>query len=242
MIALLIAFGYNAAMRRQWTAFAERAGIEPSNRVVVDNAGGDFGDVAGSNSHFEFSGYLEGIEAVRATGVACDRLVIFNDTLLSHHWAWAWARLVARRSPATGIWGDGRHESFDQDRRELDFLASWHFDIVGTTALDSFEAALRSVIADFDTSIEDCAYKVHIRQYLNSRFSGGYSNPESVADSDGLARKMACIRAEHRLSAHEACVGQIRHLSGIGYQSVRLADRFLSARRRAKVLLRRPTS
>lgn len=236
--ALLVAHGFGHESNGRWGTLLARLGVEPTQTLVVDNAGGPLADLVGTNSHFEFSGYLEGIEALRSRHVLDDRLLIFNDTLFSHHWGWGWSRLLARRQPRPGVWGDGRVDRIADTDRTMRFLSSWHFDVVGPQALDGFERALRMVIEVFDEPDPDPEYQRHVTRYLNSTAWRGYSNPSGVRSDGDLDRKRACIRAEHRLTARPELEPHVRSYSGVAYELVHAVDRGLSARRRIRNLYR----
>ena len=63
--ALLVAYGYTEDTQRRWLWFLQQAGIDPAHALVLDNKAPILpGVLAGSNRHFEFSGYSELLEHV----------------------------------------------------------------------------------------------------------------------------------------------------------------------------------
>lgn len=236
MIGLLVAYGYDRQLAARWNAFADAAELPKEGRFVVDNAQGELADLAGSNDQLEFSGYLEGLQWISARHGDLDRVVIFNDTLFGHHWSTGWAGIVRDGPRDAGIWGDGRLDRVDRSDRSLRFIASWHFDLVGAAAIETFTSTLAEAVDSFDRIGEDPAYEAHLGRYLRSSIRRGYSNPASIREPATRARKLACIRTEHRLSAEPKFAAVMRFYTGPRYRAVHAADRLLSARRRLRSL------
>lgn len=238
MIGLLVAYGYDDRVAQRWNAFAESIGVAVEDRVVVDNRGGDRADLTGTNAQFEFSGYLEGLRFAGNRRETPERIVIFNDTLFGHHWAGGWARLVARVPSRPGIWGDGRRDRTAAEGWPARYVASWHFDLVGQQAIQVFVEALEQVVDQFDEPDLDPTYEIHLERYLKASHWRGYSNPASVRDGRARERKLACIRAEHRLSSADSVSALLQPYRGPTYRAVHAVDRGLSARRRIASLRR----
>lgn len=234
---LLVSHGFDADAAARWADFTQSAGLDAAYTIVVDNARGETADVRGSNDQFEFSGYREGLNALRAINPNMNRVLIFNDTLFSHHWAGGWAQLVAHTPSVSGVRGDYRVERPWAAGQELQFLASWHFDVSGSEALFQFQRSLDTVIAAFDTPSDDDEYESHLNHYLDASFLRGYSDPAAIQDPRDRLRKRRCIRAEHRLSQALTNDGLLRHYCGPRYQVVHTTDRALSAIRRVRSLV-----
>ncbi len=87
---ILVAYDFDDRKQKVWSNFLKRSGLNKSRSLVIDNAPNDNIDVEkGSNTYFEFSGYLEGLEKIRSKNL--DQVFIFNDTLLEHHSTTLWA-------------------------------------------------------------------------------------------------------------------------------------------------------
>lgn len=242
MILVLVAYGFDAGVRKRWRSFADRLGVPADRRIVVDNAHrgnqvggreGRAGEYPGTNEQYEFSGYLEGLDHARRLDDQAHRVMLFNDTLFSHHWTLGWGRIASSQSRQPGIWGDGRNDTIPSTGRRLRFLASWHFDLVGSAAIECFRNAVSEVVDRFDEPSGDSAYESYIERYLDGSLWHGYSDPGGLDSPADKQRKLACIRAEHRLSQHKVMAMKIRSYEGPMYRSVHSVDRMLSARRRA---------
>ena len=65
MASLLLAYGHHAEQDGQWMRFTQQLGHWGQPKMVVDNRPQSvLGDVQGSNAQYEFSGYLEGLDAM----------------------------------------------------------------------------------------------------------------------------------------------------------------------------------
>jgi hypothetical protein len=229
--ALLVAYGYTEDTQRRWLRFLQQAGLDPAHSLVLDNkAPALLGVLAGSNLHFEFSGYSELLEHVSDSLAAEDVVYVFNDTLFSHHWTRGWAQLIQENSMTlSGIYGDPRLEPVELDGRPLRILASWHFALHGQNAVATLQQALTNVCSQFDRPIKDPAYQAYQANYLQPRWWGGYTK---VLKPEALAIKQRCIWAEHRLSRKLEESTALQAYPNGSYPQVHLMDRLLAAGRR----------
>jgi len=229
--ALLVAYGYTEDTQRRWLQFLQQAGLDPAHALVLDNkAPALLGVLAGSNLHFEFSGYSELLEHVSDSLTAEDVVYLFNDTLFSHHWTRGWAQLIQENSGiSSGIYGDPRLEPVDLDGRPLRILASWHFALHGHQAITTLQEALANVLSQFDRPITDPGYQVYQANYLQPRWWGGYTK---VLTSEAYAIKQRCIWAEHRLSRQLEDSTELQAYPNGSYPQVHRMDRLLAAKRR----------
>jgi len=234
--ALLVAYGYTEDTQRRWLRFLQQAGLDPAHALVLDNKAPALpGVLAGSNRHFEFSGYSELLEHVSDSLAAEDVVYLFNDTLFSHHWTRGWAQLIQENSRIpSGIYGDPRLEPVNLDGRALRILASWHFALHGHQAITILQDALANVLSQFDTPIADPAYKAYQANYLQPRWWGGYTK---VLTSEAYAIKQRCIWAEHRLSRKLEESTELQAYPNGSYPKVHRMDRLLAAKRRITNLL-----
>jgi hypothetical protein len=237
MGCILVAYRLTEKKCAQWARFLKGIPAETSV-VVVENdshfpvpAGfpAAWTYIRGSNTHFEFSGYREGLEALRADA---DRVLIVNDSLFTHH-AWNfWRTLIHKTKNQPGISGDPRDEPIDFDGRPLRIYASWLFLMQGREALETFSAGLDHVLARFDSPIESPEYTSYLDRYLRGTWLRGYTAPHSLREEGALRRKKLCIYAEHRLGRYlEEQVG-IHPVANPLYRYVRQLDRFAALRRR----------
>ena len=234
--ALLVAYGYTEDTQRRWLRFLQQAGLDPAHALVLDNKAPILpGVLAGSNRHFEFSGYREILEHVSDSLAAEDVVYLFNDTLFSHHWTRGWAQLIQENSRIpSGIYGDPRLEPVDLDGRPLRILASWHFALYGLKAVKALQDAFANVISQFDSPIADPAYQAYQANYLQPRWWGGYTK---VLTSEAYVIKQRCIWAEHRLSRKLEESTELQAYPNGSYPKVHRMDRLLAAKRRITNLL-----
>ena len=232
---LLVAYDFNDRKQKLWTNFLNRSGLNEVRILIIDNAPYDnLHAEKGSNTYFEFSGYLEGLEKIGSKNL--DQIFIFNDTLFEHHATRMWADYIRNIKPSReGIYGDGRIEPVIWDSKPLKILASWHFLLQGKVAIDIFDKTLREVLLDFDTPlIIDHAYKTYRERYLSGAFFKGYSLSGKLDIKEDIERKIKCIDTEHRLGrALDENSVMVPYL-GYRYRLVHLVDRFLSFKRRIK--------
>ena len=83
-------------------------------------------EIPGSNSAFEFSGYLELLESSTWKG----KVILVNDTLFKHHFTQGWLALLKRfcskiKDEENVIYGDIRWDGTDLMERPNPFLGSW---------------------------------------------------------------------------------------------------------------------
>ena len=234
---VLVAYDFNNRKQKMWDTFLNRSGLNEARILIIDNAPKDNRYAEkGSNTHFEFSGYLEGLAKIRSDDL--DQVFIFNDTLFEHHATNMWADYIRDKKPlADGIYGDSRIEPVIWDSKPLKILASWHFLLKGRVAIDIFDKTLREIILDFDKPLViDEAYKLYRQRYL----SGGKNQlwlPANLKTEKDFIRKAKCVDAEHRMGRAFDEKSIMVSYAGLRYQLIHLMDRFLSFKRRIKGLL-----
>ncbi|MDP4741900.1 MAG: hypothetical protein NWR91_00425 [Schleiferiaceae bacterium] len=235
MASLLLAYGHSADQDGRWMRFTQQLGRWGQPKLTIDNRPNTLlAEVQGSNLHYEFSGYLEGLDALIEKYGTQARIFVFNDSLFSHHSARRWAEFlkdyVPRRGP--GVYGDPRLEPVHVDGKPLHHLASWMFLLEGSNGQQAFREALQHALQHFDESPEWPGYSEFLAHYYApSRRWGGYTQALSPQD---LERKMRCSWAEHRLSLHLQQQGMMYSFTGLRYQGVHAVDRALSAIKRLK--------
>ncbi len=233
MASLLLAFGHGADQDGRWMRFTQQLGPWGQPKLTVDNRPDTvFAEVQGSNAQFEFSGYLEGLDALLERHGPQARILVFNDSLFSHHSRRRWAEFlrdyVPNRGP--GVYGDSRTEPLTVEGRPLHYLASWMFVLEGEVGQQAFRAALTEVISTFDEAPRWPGYDRFLAHYYapNRRW-GGYTQPMSPEDRE---RKLRCSWAEHRLSLRLAQQGMMHPFEGLRYRGLHQLDRVLSAYKR----------
>jgi hypothetical protein len=232
---ILVAFDFDDRKQMLWNKFLDRSSLNNARIVVIDNAPKDNRYAEkGSNTHFEFSGYLEGLAKIRSDDL--DQVFIFNDTLFEHHATNMWADYIRDKKPlADGIYGDSRIEPVIWDSKPLKILASWHFLLQGKVAIDVFDKTLREVLLDFDTPLViDDEYKTYRERYLSGGVFSGYSLSGDLDSKEETERKIKCIDTEHRLGRVLDNSEMMIPYSGWRYEFIHIIDRLLSFRRRFK--------
>jgi len=236
---ILVAYDFNDRKQKLWSTFLKRSGLNKSRSIVIDNAPNENIHVEkGSNTYFEFSGYLEGLEKVGYRDL--DKIFLFNDTLFEHHTNTMWANFFKNASfERDGIYGDGRIEPILWNDKPLKILASWHFLLNGKDSIRGFKELLKDVLVDFDNPLViDDSYQLYREKYLSGGIFQGYSLSGKLNNNEeDLLRKKKCIDTEHRLGRALEKKGKMIFYSGFQYQFIHLVDRFLSFHRRFKSLL-----
>jgi hypothetical protein len=232
---VLVAYDFNDRKQKLWNTFLNRSGLNESRSLVIENAPDDnIHAEKGSNTYFEFSGYLEGLGKIGASDL--NEVFIFNDTLFEHHATSMWANYFRNiKLSRDGIYGDGRIEPVIWDSKPMRILASWHFLLKGKVAIDIFDKTLREVLLDFDKPlIISEEYKTYRERYLSGGVFSGYSLSGKFTSKKDIQRKAKCIDTEHRLGrALDENLVMIPY-SGYIYRLLHLVDRFLSFKRRFK--------
>jgi hypothetical protein len=232
---ILVAYDFDDRKQKLWNAFLNRSRLINSKHLVVDNGlKENFNAIKGSNEFFEFSGYIEGIEALASKDL--DQIFIFNDTLFEHHATMMWANFFKNISPEKdGIFGDGRIEPVFWDGSPLKILASWHFLLNGKASIEDFSKILKDILDDFDMPLViDNAYKLYREKYLSGGIFNGYSLSGKLNTEEDMLRKKKCIDTEHRLGRKLEKKGKMNFYFGYRYQFIHGFDRFLSFYRRFK--------
>lgn len=184
--------------------------------------------IQGSNTNYEFSGYLELSNYFSNSGP----YLMFNDTLFTSHLTKVWLWLIYKFLPVINndkncIYGDLRFDGAKFEERPNPFLASWLFVIPNSEALKNFQVNLKSVI-DGKSSFVSKEYKEFLNQWISpkSKFRGWHGDSLNTLTK---VRKEKCIILEHRLSRVLKMNGM--KLSSIGvnnpiiYKLLRIVDR-----------------
>jgi hypothetical protein len=231
---ILVAYDFDDRKQKLWNAFLKRSSLINSKHLVVDNGlKENFNVIKGSNEFYEFSAYIEGIDALESKDL--DQIFIFNDTLFEHHATMMWANFLKNISPEKdGIYGDGRIEPVFWDGSPLKILASWHFLLNGKASIEDFSKTLKNILVDFDMPLViDNAYESYREKYLSGGIFNGYSLSGKL-NTEEMFRKKKCINTEHRLGRELEKKGKMIFYSGYKYQFIHGFDRFLSFYRRFK--------
>ena len=235
---ILVTYDFDDRKQKLWDAFLKRSELINSNHIVIDNFPEENDkSIRGSNEFYEFSGYVEGIEALGSNYL--DRIFIFNDTLFEHHANTMWANFVKNIIPGKeGIYGDGIIEPVLWECLPLKILASWHFLLSGKASIKDFSEILKDILVDFDKPLViDDAYKLYREKYLSGGVFNGYSLSGKLTNEKDILRKKKCINTEHRLGRELEKKGNMIFYSGFQYQFMHLLDRYLSFHRRFKSIL-----
>lgn len=238
---VLVAYHFTPAKQLKWEHFLSF--FPGATSVVVENAEGTptaaVPVLKGSNRHYEFSGYLEGMSA--SSQAAKDPYwVVLNDTLFSHHWAMGWRHLISQVSRfEDGLYGDYRQEPISWEGRPLTIYASWIFMMKGSQFRSEFQTLLREVLTSFDTPLHFPGYQAYQTGYFRATLFSGYTSVlDPHASSKALEIKTKCIHVEHRLGRILDNLGRVNRLPGLTYTLVHAVDRWLSFKRRATRLIK----
>jgi hypothetical protein len=185
------------------------------------------GEIAGNNSHFEFSGYLCACALFEGEGP----FVLVNDTLFKSHFAPGWRWLLQRltnhlNAEELMVWGDIRRDGSSLVERPDPFLASWIFVLPNRASLNCFETCLRTLLEQ-PLPPASPAYEA----FLDAWTTGGkyWSGWHGQASASAIARKKHCIRLEHALSKALPAAGLPIKSMGtaqpLGYALLRKIDR-----------------
>ena len=185
-------------------------------------------EIPGSNSAFEFSGYLELLESSTWKG----KVILVNDTLFKHHFTQGWLALLKRfcseiKDEENVIYGDIRWDGTDLMERPNPFLASWLFVIPGAKSQEIFANTLKRLINNPIPELS-AKYELFLTEWLESdKLWRGWQG--SGKDSGYTERKRKCIYWEHQLSASLAKDGiplkSIGDSSRFEYSILRVLDR-----------------
>ena len=185
-------------------------------------------ELQGSNSHYEFSGYLEVCESFTGSGP----FVIINDTLFKTHYTVGWLRLLKRamiqlNKDTVTVYGDIRWDGNAYAERPNPFLASWLFVLPNAHTLDVFKQSLAEILNE-PASLGSEAYQAFLHGWIfpKGKLSGWHGGAK---DEPARARKERCIRLEHRLSTvlpqHGLPLTSVGSFSPFSYLVLRGIDR-----------------
>lgn len=189
----------------RWEALARSIGarhwqVYDTGNPALDAKAVEFTEV--SNSHYEFGGYLAGLQGVQTDGP----YLIVNSTVFLTRALCIWKRVLnASNFYKSSIYGDAT-PSPDPRIPEIPhpYYSSWIFLIRDRKVLETFTAALERTLSQVAPEPSP-AYAAYLERWLNprNRFYGwhGPKTPESIQ------RKKMTIRCEHRLSAELATLG-----------------------------------
>jgi len=155
-----------------------------------------------TNSHYEFGGYLSGIQLVQTDGP----YLIVNSTVFLTRALGIWKRVLnASNVYKSSIYGDAT-PSPDPRIPEIPhpYYSSWIFLIRDRKALETFTAALERTLSHVAQEPSP-GYDAYLERWLNprNRFYGWHGPKTPRA----LQRKKMTIGWEHRLSAELATLG-----------------------------------
>ena len=155
-----------------------------------------------SNSHYEFGGYLAGLQRVQTEGP----FLIVNSTVFLTRALGLWKRVLnASNIYKSPVYGDAT-PSPDARIPEIPhpYYSSWIFLIRDREALQTFTTALERSLSQVQQEPSP-AYKSYLERWLNprNRFYGWHGPKTPQA----LQRKKLTIGWEHRLSAELATLG-----------------------------------
>ena len=203
----------------------------PGSKILVLNNkenSAKSSQIQGSNTNYEFSGYLELSNCFSSTGP----YLILNDTLFTSHITRGWLQLLrnflaANKTKKQHIYGDLRYDGTRYEERPNPFLASWLFVVPDFETLKKFQVNLSFILADKSTLISS-EYEAFLDHWISptSKLKGWHGGPINIQIK---VRKKRCIILEHRLSKLLNVNGM--KLSSIGinnpfiYKLLRLADR-----------------
>lgn len=224
----LVVYGDQYISQAKALAWAKRHGWELA--IVVNNEpnGAQPGQRQGSNTHFEFSGYLEALAQMSGPGP----FLLINDTFFYNHATWLWCAALHRWNqqladqPKELAWvlGDVRHEKEIFPEKDGSFLASWLFYLPNRASREVLAACLSQLTTE-SLPEPSIGYQTYVNRWLQSKGPwGGWHGERSEA---ALARKQRVIRLEHRLSQLLQQGGWMRGADEylVGYPLLRLYER-----------------
>ncbi len=225
-----VIYGSNPYKRLKMKQWQQRLGI--GQAVVINNKPGDKqeDEVAGDNSHFEFSAYQQLSRLLPGDGP----FILVNDTLFKNHWEWAWARLcrIALRRLSAGentLWGDVRIEGGHIPERPNTYLASWIFVVPNRMVLSKLEDKLAALLLQ-EQPPPSMAYQQYLDNWLYPKvWYKGWHGKRTEADNQ---RKLRSVKLEHALSrqlpAAQIQIRSLGHFLPALYKMIRLADRLIT--------------
>lgn len=169
--------------------------------LVVNNRpnSAKMSELQGTNTHFEFSGYLQVCEYFTGSGP----FVIVNDTLFKTHYTAGWLQLLKRAiykldTKADVVYGDIRWDGKAYSERPHPFLASWLFVLPNVRSLQLFKQSLSAILTE-ETPVGSAEYQRFLHQWISpkGKLNGWHGGAK---DDESRARKERCIRLEHRFS------------------------------------------
>jgi hypothetical protein len=166
---------------------------------IVNNKNGDIFGSPGSNSYYEFSGYLELAKSMRTEGP----YIVANDTWFKTHHSILWSRLLRHflktDFPKDCVFGDIRTEPSTFVEKPSPYLSSWIFFIPNRMILQQFQGCLERAIVTSRESRFSSEYLEYVENWLQPKNPFyGWHNPSS--DALALQRKRKCVYIEHQLN------------------------------------------
>lgn len=222
-----VIYGSSSAKRVQMQAWAEKLGV--SEQWIVNNhaASRTADELAGSNTAYEFSAYLQLARTFTGPGP----FLLVNDTLFRNHtqrgWAWLTKKCLQASSESV-IWGDIRKEKGEIPERPNVFLASWIFVIPDRKQLDNFVQVLEAVVQQKQQP--SAAYEAYLQAWLQP--GPWYKGWHGGHDPAAIARKRAAVQWEHGLSkglqAAGVRLGSMGQQQRLLYVLIRWHDRLVT--------------
>ncbi len=201
------------------------------------------GEIQGSNSGHEFSGYYELLQLMDHS----QPIVLFNDTLFKNHMTLGWLWLVKRclkglENHNHVIFGDLRFNGDDLPERPNPFLASWVFLLSGSVAVEEMHRTLANLLENPQPTWS-LAYEVFLNEWLLSQkwYKGWH---QKAVNSEILKLKKRNIYWEHCLSKallenDGLTVYSLGHENALIYQTLRVLDRLKTGISRSLALIQR---
>ncbi len=191
------------------------------------------GEIQGSNTGHEFSGYLEVLAEASLKG----QMVVLNDTFFKNHFTLGWLGLLKKvlgksRVEDACIYGDVRYDGTSLLERPNPFFASWIFCLSGETAIREFRRCLSVLLSDPQPRWSH-AYERFLTDWLQgSTWYRGWHRAD--ASEELLLVKKRNIYWEHRLSALllGSAVVTLRSMGEVSpllYSCLRWSDRLFTA-------------
>jgi hypothetical protein len=166
---------------------------------IINNKPGDQFGIAGSNEHFEFSGYMELLDAMETEGP----FIIVNDTWFKTHNSVFWNRLLRmflrEKQHPNGICGDIRTEVSVFSEKPSPYLSSWIFYLPNRDCLVRFRKCIALAIQDAKGANFTPEYIAYVEDWLSpkNRLYGWHIKSKEQAV---MERKRRSIYMEHALN------------------------------------------
>jgi len=200
----------------QWQKVWHKLG---SGVQIINNKKGDYFGISGSNQNFEFSGYIELLDAMSTAGP----YIIANDTWFKTHNSVLWNRLLRvflrKKQHHNCIYGDIRTEESCFSEKPSPYLSSWIFYIPNRDCVIRFRRCLEMAIKDAKLANFSSEYVAYVEDWLRpkNRMYGWHINSH---EKEVMERKRLSIYIEHALNVR--LINEGFELVSLGYNQKRL--------------------